>query len=242
VVDGVFWYISPLIIAFLIMYSLLIQPDKNVVGTGNALTGGWGNAGGGITYFVMPAIFDSLVQKQHLSVHVAWRVSFIVPFIIITVTAIAMLLLCPDTPTGKWSERHLAVQRNLQTNGVHVSAGVVDIPGAITDKRTGVSTPTSGDEKRRDEQAEISKTKQGSFNHEATMGQQEMLDAAKGEVVVKPTFKEVCTLGEKSLSILERPTSQHASAWICKYSIIQSSSLLKHHISTPCHRSQKRQY
>lgn len=47
--------------------------DKNVVGTSNALTGGWGNAGGGITYFVMPAIFDSLVAKQHLSAHVAWR-------------------------------------------------------------------------------------------------------------------------------------------------------------------------
>ena len=49
--------------------------DKNVVGTSNALTGGWGNAGGGITYFVMPAIVDSLMNKQHLSQHVAWRVS-----------------------------------------------------------------------------------------------------------------------------------------------------------------------
>lgn len=34
--------------------------DRNVVGTANALVGGWGNSGGGITYFVMPAIYDSL--------------------------------------------------------------------------------------------------------------------------------------------------------------------------------------
>lgn len=33
--------------------------DKNVVGSSNALVGGWGNAGGGITYFLMPQIYDS---------------------------------------------------------------------------------------------------------------------------------------------------------------------------------------
>ncbi|RAL63196.1 hypothetical protein DID88_004275 [Monilinia fructigena] len=78
--------------------------DKNIVGTASSLTGGWGNAGGGITYFVMPAIVDSLMLNQGLTAHVAWRVSFIVPFILITTTAISMLIFCPDTPTGKWSQ------------------------------------------------------------------------------------------------------------------------------------------
>lgn len=32
--------------------------DKNIVGTSNALIGGWGNSGGGITYFLMPVIFN----------------------------------------------------------------------------------------------------------------------------------------------------------------------------------------
>ena len=115
--------------------------DKNVVGTGNALTGGWGNAGGDNTYFVMPAIFDSLMAHQHLSAHVAWRVSFIVLFIIITVTAIAMLLVCDDTPTGKWSERQVSVQHNLEVQGV-TGTGVVDVPGTITDRRVdGTATP-----------------------------------------------------------------------------------------------------
>lgn len=36
--------------------------DKSVVGTANAFAAGWGNAGGGITYFVMPAAFASLVS------------------------------------------------------------------------------------------------------------------------------------------------------------------------------------
>lgn len=81
--------------------------DKNVVGTANALAGGWGNAGGGITYFIMPAVFDSLVHKQHLTPHVAWRVAFIVPFIIIVAVALGMLFFCEDTPTGKWADRNV---------------------------------------------------------------------------------------------------------------------------------------
>jgi NNP family nitrate/nitrite transporter-like MFS transporter len=38
--------------------------DKNVVGTGNALTGGWGNAGGGITYFGMRTLSTSTARPQ----------------------------------------------------------------------------------------------------------------------------------------------------------------------------------
>lgn len=54
----------------------------------------------------MPAIFDSLVKNQHLKAHVAWRVSFIVPFIIITSIALGILFLGEDTPTGSWATRH----------------------------------------------------------------------------------------------------------------------------------------
>lgn len=52
--------------------------DKNVVGTANSLTAGFGNAGGGITYFAMPAIYNSLVSDG-LPTHKAWRVAFVVP-------------------------------------------------------------------------------------------------------------------------------------------------------------------
>lgn len=163
--------------------------DKNVVGTSNAFTAGLGNAGGGITYFLMPAIFDSLVERQHLSPRVAWRVAFIVPFICITVTAIGMLFLCPDTPTGKWSERHLAVERNLADHGV--TATVVDAPGGIMDKKPsddGSSSPPSQQGEKM--QFEATGERKKSDDDEAQMGEQQMLDTARGEVVVKPTFRE----------------------------------------------------
>lgn len=178
--------------------------DKKIVGTANSLTGGWGNSGGGITYFVMPAIFDSLVANQHLTPHVAWRVAFIVPFILITATAILMLLLCPDTPTGKWSDRHLHIQENLQAHGVSAdgfasgaaSNGVVDIPGGIADRKDGVlsgpdTSLSNADEKVIAEEGDIARAKHGSFDHEAQMPEQDMLAVARGEVVVKPSFKEM---------------------------------------------------
>ncbi|KAK3906944.1 putative nitrate transporter [Staphylotrichum tortipilum] len=110
--------------------------DKNVVGTANALTGGFGNAGGGITYFIMPAVFDALIGGGH-STGQAWRLTFLVPLAMVIATGIALLLLCPDTPTGKWSERHLHTIAVI--DGVEGSSSdtekdsIVDIPGRITD-------------------------------------------------------------------------------------------------------------
>lgn len=184
--------------------------DKNVVGTANALTGGFGNAGGGITYFLMPAIFDSLVQDRGLTPHAAWRVSFIVPFICITATAIGMLLLCPDTPTGKWSERHLAVQHNLASHGI--TGAVVDVPGEFTDKQNTSSTASPHGSTEEKLGFEASAPKQPvTSDHEAQIGEQQMLDTARGEVVVKPTFKEATNV------IFSLQTLNQAGCYFCSF-------------------------
>lgn len=182
--------------------------DKNVVGTANALTGGWGNTGGGITYFVMPAIFDSLVADQGLTSHVAWRVSFIVPFILITTTAIAMVILCPDTPTGKWSERHIHAQQVLQTHGIN--ARIADYPNNVGDNT--LSNSTFSDEKNLGEEEGIAKAKHGdSFDHETDMGEQEMIDVARGEVIAKPSFTIATNV------ILTPQTLMVAGCYFCSF-------------------------
>ena len=162
--------------------------DKNVVGTSNAFTAGFGNSGGGITYFLMPAIFDSLVSRQHLTPHVAWRVAFVVPFIVIVAVTITFLLVCPDTPTGKWSERHLAAQQNLAGHGI--TGDVVEVPGEITDKKgsleSGSPKPAAGDSKLMFDAKRAGSVDDG----EAQIGEQQMLDTARGEIVRKPTWKE----------------------------------------------------
>ena len=139
----------------------------------------------------MPAIYKSLVSDG-LSTDTAWRVSFVVPGICIVTVAAALVLLCPDTPTGKWSDRLQAAENNLRRHGVQGS--IVDVPGGVADQRphseksSGADTPPEGivrDEKQLDE-------KRGTFaDNEAQLGEQQMIDTAQGEVIQKPSFKEV---------------------------------------------------
>lgn len=155
--------------------------DKNVVGTANALTGGWGNAGGGITYFVMPAVFTSLVKRQGLTPHVAWRVAFIVPGSLIVATAVALMLLCDDCPTGKWADREKMAEANLAAKA---GGDVVSVPGEISDTKRGsdADTSLSGEDKK--------DTMEHYGDGEAQIGAERMIESAKGEVIQKPTFKE----------------------------------------------------
>jgi NNP family nitrate/nitrite transporter-like MFS transporter len=152
--------------------------DKSVVGTANALMAGIGNAGGGITYFVMPALFDSLVMQRGLTPHVAWRVSFIVPFILITSTALGMLLLCEDTPTGPWSERH--AHAHQAAHQAVVEGKIVDATGHITDlPACNNSSGSLADEKVKDVEA-----------HAPKIDAEKVERIAESEVVQAPTFKE----------------------------------------------------
>ncbi|KAG1736105.1 major facilitator superfamily domain-containing protein [Suillus paluster] len=83
--------------------------DKNVVGTANALGGGWGNSGGGFTFIIMIALFNQLLADG-MSPHVAWRAAFaIVPVPILLSVAVATLIFGTDHPAGKWSDRHKVV-------------------------------------------------------------------------------------------------------------------------------------
>ena len=79
--------------------------SKEVVGTANALVGGWGNLGGGITQLVMGAglfplfkwFFDGDASK-------AWRYVSIVPAIVAFGTGIMIYLISDDAPKGNYSE------------------------------------------------------------------------------------------------------------------------------------------
>ncbi|KAF2011727.1 nitrate transporter CrnA [Aaosphaeria arxii CBS 175.79] len=158
--------------------------DKNVVGTANALTGGLGNLGGGITYFVMPAVYNSLVQDG-LSTSKAWRVSFVVPGILIIFVAVCLLCLCPDTPSGSWNDRFAVAEENLRRLSVE---GIVTVPGQIseaTPASTNFSSPNSSNP------ALVREKPHGWKDNEAQVSDKDMLATAQGELIQKPSFKEV---------------------------------------------------
>lgn len=170
--------------------------DKNIVGTANALTGGWGNAGGGLTYVIMPAVFDSFVAHGH-SMDQAWRLTFIVPLIVLIATGVALLLCCPDTPVGKWSERKLLVQENLHAHGIN-DVAIVPVPGSITEKPVSSNHPLDGHDSKVDDKGKDSAVLElGSSRpnhlaeHEAPLTKEEMVQTARGEVIEKPSPKEI---------------------------------------------------
>ena len=159
--------------------------DKNVVGTANSLTAGLGNAGSGVTYFVMPAILDSLVSRQHLSEHVAWRVAFIVPFILISFSALIMILTCPDTPTGSWSSRSRDLQRHHDMHDAFFST-----TGDRKDHHApSISSGGIGNEIYGNDTIGLkSRQGQGHFHESAQQNEDELLAAASWELVEKPTY------------------------------------------------------
>jgi MFS transporter, NNP family, nitrate/nitrite transporter len=132
----------------------------------------------------MPAILDSLVHKQHMTPHKAWRVAFIVPFILITSTAVSMLLFCDDTPTGKWPDRHLAVQRNLAAH--HVDE--VDVPGAIAVTNTKPVLVEASEEGNVN--LNLDSNSHSSFDREIELPRDKMISIARGEVIQTPTWQE----------------------------------------------------
>lgn len=184
--------------------------DKNIVGTANSLTGGFGNAGGGITYFVMPAIYNSLVSDG-LRTHVAWRVSFIVPGILIVATAVLMLIVCPDCPTGKWSERESAAAEKFRQASISdpTTGGVVDVPGELGERHPSGSAATSDAEKEK-ESAE-KKTFPDDNKVEAALGQNHAIEEAQGEVIQKPSIAEI-------LRVVSQPqTLVTATCYFCSF-------------------------
>lgn len=125
--------------------------------------------------FVMPAIFDSLVHQQGLTPHVAWRVAFIVPFILITFTAITMLIFCPDTPVGSWADRHSAV----------VTTGIV--PPTSSEEPSPPPSTNEKDTTTKSDYKDTSTVESDAGTNEADRA----LDIAKGEVITAPTLKEI---------------------------------------------------
>ncbi|GAA5909255.1 hypothetical protein JCM6882_003780 [Rhodosporidiobolus microsporus] len=105
--------------------------DKKVIGTASAFAAGWGDAGVGVTFFVMPAVFNSFHSSRDHPERVAWRLSFIVPCILLLVCGLAVLLLNDDTPTGPWATRNMHQPRRGSTeplNSVNSSVTVFDRP------------------------------------------------------------------------------------------------------------------
>jgi NNP family nitrate/nitrite transporter-like MFS transporter len=75
----------------------------NIKGTANAVAGGWGNLGGGITQLAMPLIMATIVGIGY-SKPEAWRLAMIVPGVMMLIMAFVYYRFTQDTPTGNYDD------------------------------------------------------------------------------------------------------------------------------------------
>lgn len=82
--------------------SVMFAP--NVVGTANAVAGGWGNLGGGVTQIIMPLIAAAFVGAGYIDKGNSWRLAMIIPGAILLVMAFVYYRFTKDTPNGNYNE------------------------------------------------------------------------------------------------------------------------------------------
>ncbi len=95
-------------------YHTSVMFAPNVVGTANAATAGWGNAGGGVTQSLMPLILAAIVGMG-LSQALSWRLAMIVPGVLMLIVSYCYWKFTQDTPAGNLSD--------LRARGIEVDGG-----------------------------------------------------------------------------------------------------------------------
>ena len=94
-------------------YHTSIMFASNVVGTANATSAGWGNAGGGAAQALIPLLLSALLMfgvEQTLG----WRVALLVPGVLMVVVGALYWLLTQDCPQGNFKQ--------LRTQGHTISS------------------------------------------------------------------------------------------------------------------------
>ena len=76
---------------------------SRIKGTANAVAGGWGNLGGGITNMLMPLIFALIVSFGYTKQE-AWRYAMLFPGALMLLMAFLYYRYTKDTPAGNYDE------------------------------------------------------------------------------------------------------------------------------------------
>jgi NNP family nitrate/nitrite transporter-like MFS transporter len=96
-------------------YHTSVMFAPNIKGTANAVAGGWGNLGGGITNMLMPLIFAGIVGLGYTKGE-AWRLAMIVPGTLLLICAFLYYKFTQDTPAGNYADIRREVAQKEKPN------------------------------------------------------------------------------------------------------------------------------
>ena len=93
--------------------SIMFAP--NIKGTVNAVAGGWGNLGGGVTNMLMPVIFAVIVGFGYTKAE-AWRYAMVIPGIVLLLMAVLYYRYTKDTPEGNYEDMNRVRNTSSKTD------------------------------------------------------------------------------------------------------------------------------
>lgn len=147
----------------------------SIVGTANAICGGFGNMGAGVSYFLIPLIYNGIALR--LPPHQAWRVTFVVPACLCILMAAADYFLGDDCPGDEWkTSGHLDVEKH-------------GLPRTVSDS----DSIESGDLKKSNVQEETAVNQLGPVNQPSVL--MDLLTQLKNPSVVILMFQYGCSFG-----------------------------------------------
>ena len=88
-------------------YHTSVMFAPKVVGTANAATAGWGNAGGGVAQGLMPLLLSALLMLG-VGESLSWRLALVVPGVLMLIMAVVYWRYTQDCPQGNFSELRAA--------------------------------------------------------------------------------------------------------------------------------------
>ncbi|KAF8971643.1 hypothetical protein BGZ46_010242 [Entomortierella lignicola] len=124
--------------------------SSEIVGTANAICGGFGNMGAGVSYFLIPLFYNAIATA--LPPHQAWRVTFVIPACFCILMAMADYFLGDDFPTSHW--------KNSNSKAEAIDAEEQGMPDPISDSHSSIS--------KSDEISSIGKGEMPDSNMEST--------------------------------------------------------------------------
>lgn len=75
---------------------------KERAGAAQAISGGWGNLGGGITQILIVSVYSGILASTD-DVGVSWRLTMMLPALCLLICAVGMYFLSVDSPRGDYS-------------------------------------------------------------------------------------------------------------------------------------------
>lgn len=96
--------------------------NARIVGSANAVSAGWGNAGGGFTHLIMPYIYSGM--GAHQPNFIAWRCAYFVPAFAQVIVGLAALIFGQDLPDGNYATLRKSGQMNKAKSHMEMLAAV----------------------------------------------------------------------------------------------------------------------